>query len=398
MYYIFLSDGGLMNKNLQLKNYNLIINSIYYNCFIPLLIDSFCEFYGDNYREKIDGTIKEILLARCDFFNLLSHRQQKKCIKRIAFKEQQLLKKIQSVFPEIQNLNTLALSNDQIQSIVSNHSSLSFDDFILLKRYILESAYYKSLYHLTHHHGKEDPLLVGTNFSLEEDSTEIDELVKNLIHKIKPPKTDFAYTFIGIDCISFISTQGYGIPLHALIHEINHLLSRETVILSTDNLNIVTKGISEDPTTDLIYEMINDYMADEVEEIFNKKIKEHSYEYLTYIFQDESSFLGTYPIIDQVSKQTILQFYKSEQDIIKSSLIQGEGRKIYKIVGGNFYHQLNDKYHFIYRELKQDFSNFSLLQNQYSSFFETSQSILEKRVAQYVSYEKDMAKYKKFPK
>lgn len=384
-----------MDLEFELKMYNEFWNAIYYK-IEPLLIDSFIEFYGDEHRTKIEKLFEELLVVRCDYLDKFDSEEKIQYIKNLEDQEAECINKVSNVIYQGENVNLFELSEKEISDLLSKDHSLSFDDFINAKRSIIESIYKKCVLSLSEKVPENQFVLVGTNVVDEESFEDIRPIIENFIRNKGLNANEMGYALLGIDILSLIQIRGYGIPIHTIIHEINHLLSRSSIASNQDTqLNIIASGIDCNPSKDLIYEIINDHMADEIEAIFNRKLKECGFEFYSYIFPQKTEMKSIYPVLDNVCNQVILNFYTSAKDLIKDSLIRGEGRRIYKIVGKEFYDKINSKYHRVLSVMRNNPGQSVILGDQFSQKFCSYQAILEERLIEYYQYEEGIKQYKK---
>lgn len=382
-----------MDLEFELKMYNEFWNAIYYK-IEPLLIDSFIEFYSEEHKSKIEKLFEELLIVRCDYLGKLDSEEKNEYIKNLEDQEAEYINKVSDVIYQGENVNLLELSEKEILDLLSKDYSLSFDDFINAKRSIMESIYQKCVLLLSEGVPEDQFVLVGTNIVDEESFEEMKPIIENLIQKIRLNTKEIGNALLGIDTISLIQIRGYGIPVHTIIHEVNHLLSRSSLAYNPDTqFNIIASGIDCISSKDLIYEIINDYMADEIEAIFNRKLRECRMEFYSYIFPQKESSI--YPVLDNTCNQVILNFYHSTKKLVKNSIIRGEGRRIYKIIGGNLYDEMNSKYHHVLDVMRSNPGHPVILDNNFSQKFYSYQSILEKRLIEYYQYEEEMKKYNK---
>lgn len=386
-----------MDLEFELKMYNEFWNAFYYK-LEPLLIDSFIEFYGkeQEHRFKIEKLFEELLIVRCDYIGTLNQEEKSKYIKFFENQEEEYINKVSNIIYQGENVSLFELSENEILDLLSKDKSLSLEDFINAKRSIMESIYQKCILKMAEKSSNNQFVVVGINTTDEDHFENIKPNIESFIRKKGLDKDRVGYALLGIDILSFIQIRGYGIPIHTIIHEVNHLLSRSSLAFNPEtNLNIVSSGIDHHPSKDLIYEMINDYMANEIEAIFNRKFKECELDFCSYIFPSKTEAKSIYPILDSVCNQVILDFYTSTKELIKDSIIRGEGRKIYKIVGSSLYDKMNSKYHRVIEIMRNNPGQNIMLDNNFSQKFYSYQSILNEHLIEYYQYEEQMKKYKK---
>jgi len=314
----------------------------------------------------------------------------------IKNQEEKYIDKVSNVIYQGEEVYLFELSEKEILDLLSKNHSLSFDDFINAKRSVMESIYQKCILSLSEKSSEKQFVLVGVNTTDEEHFEDIKPIIESFIRKKGLNENELGYALLGIDILSFIQIRGYGIPIHTIIHEANHLLSRSSLIFNpSTNLNIVSSGISYNASKDLIYEMINDLMADEIEEIFMRKFKECKLEFCSYIFPPSSAPKSIYPILDNICNHVVLDFYSSEKDLIKDSIIRGEGRKIYKIIGNKFYDEINSKYQCVIDAMRKNPGSPILLDDKFSQKFNSYKTLLKECFQNYYQYEEQMKQYRK---
>ena len=175
-----------------------------------------------------------------------------------------------------------------------------------------------------------------------------------------------------------IKLEDDGMNLQTLIHEINHYLVKEHIAYEYTDLNSIKsyKTISSTSNVisiskDIINEIINDYMAKDILNIYlrlthkkNPFIKETNTPYLGYIH------------FDKLSGNTIKKIYTIMAPIIKTSLIEHNGPKLEKIINttnASTYINLNNIYLTIINEkykLRENLdinSVIKILENKYAN-------------------------------
>ena len=141
--------------------------------------------------------------------------------------------------------------------------------------------------------------------------------------------------------------NGFGINIHTLIHEINHMLSKE-LILYDENSNTFESRYGFRNEGDLFYEIINDYMS---KEIYNKFNFNKVYDFNFVIDRDiDSSYLD----VDNVCDGFVKKIYIEYKDYLKTMLINGDGSKFIKILGKKNYVKIN----FMLECIRDDIKNF----------------------------------------
>lgn len=375
--------------------YNDIVNSIYKEHIQPLLIESFVEFYGEQARMQIENLFGDLIILRREYVNLLKPNAKeyidyfRKIRNDTFFRISRTLSKEQKVSP-------YDFSSQEIHHIVSMYPSLIMDDFITLKKATLEATYYQGVSFLIKHNPNQFSVFVGTNLSCTLDAKELSDKIVKFTNLENDGEWTRGYMIPGLDHFPIVQLFGQGIPLHTLIHEVNHLLNKKTLLQFEDRPNIVSSGISP-IFPDLIYEIINDYMTDEIQKIFSNKMIESEQELYSYILSDCASNMRFYTLIDYTCNGKIQNFYQSAHDLIKECIIQGEGKKIYKIIGSDVYEKINKRFLHVANCIKENPNlRFSLDYN-LSAEFDSYETILNNRLDEYYQYEKTIGSYRTFP-
>ncbi|MDE5586976.1 MAG: hypothetical protein K2I72_01235, partial [Bacilli bacterium] len=303
--------------------YNKIIESFYTNYVQDCLIQSFIEYYGENWERKIQSLFSSLIIARCDYSGTLTESQRKQEMDHLKRLHQKEFDKV-SKHLNSGNRSLFQMSNQEIEELVSKNSELSQEQFIDLKYSAMKLIYLEEVLKLCEKSPDEKIILVGFN-GVEDDGKDLcREILLNYLHSQKINTTEDGYTFINIDIISLVACYGYGIPLRTIIHEANHLLSREAIAIRSDNQKrILARCISDPVESDFIYEIINDYMTDDIEAIFYRRWKEKNLQCYDYLFQKVSREKSLYLQMDTTYLKIIQQFYHAGKEIIKNSLISG---------------------------------------------------------------------------
>lgn len=136
-----------------------------------------------------------------------------------------------------------------------------------------------------------------------------------------------------------------------IIHEINHLISKEKlVILCDDEMKVVGEvecfGIDPSRSIDFIDEIINEFMTRDILDIFINLCDDRT---KSNILLDYSDYC-VYPKIDQASFGVVSSIYEVLKSDIKCSLVTGMGKRIKKIIGEDNYNDLNN---FLYRNYEK---------------------------------------------
>jgi len=375
----------------QFYIYNQKIHFLYETYVKETLIESFIEFYGIEYQEKIRNICNNLITVR------LNHRATDELRRKKINQCQENLKQSTSKLSSMLSMNEESLRNlsdQQFQELVSSHL-LSWNDVTYFKRSQFQADYYQNVISLHKQLPKESILLIGSDI-LEEGSLERKKIKKQellyFIHSFK-----WSPTMGGLTC--YLDTDfflvflfGYGICITTLIHEINHQLSREIIAILEEEpcRNIITHSISRQPN-DYVYEILNEYMTMDIKTIFFEKWKQKDLQCYDYLFADKTR--SVYLDVDASYGHVIQDFYHSAKNLIKNSLIQGEGNKIERIINTEFYQTLNKELSSIATQLKQSPPpDDAILEGKDWQVYEGSRKLLKTKLNEYHQYERELKK------
>ncbi|MCI8588138.1 MAG: hypothetical protein HFG40_00625 [Bacilli bacterium] len=377
--------------------YNSIVNAIYIGHIQPLLIESFVEFYGEQARIQIEKLFDDLIILRREYTNFLkpNTREYMDYFRKVR---SDTFSRISHTLPKGREFDPYRFSSQEVHQIVSRFPSLVMDDFITWKHAILMVIYYQVVSPLAKRNSNSTSLFVGTNLSCISEAKKLSDRIAEIFDSKNRDISVGGYVIPKIDCSSIVQLFGYGIPLHILIHEVNHLLHRKTILQMEDQLfNVVSFGISP-KSPDFIYEIINDYMAEDIQKIFFRRMRESSQELYSYILSDQSIDINLYTYIDSICMDKIRNFYQLAPDLIKECLLQGEGQKLYKIIGSDVYDKINKKFSFVADCIRKNpdakFSLHHSLEVDIASY----ETILNDRLDEYYQYEKTIGAYRTFPR
>lgn len=391
-----------MSTDPSLQLYNKILNSVYWTKVSPIMIESFVEFYKEENRIKIQDLFEKVVFIRSDHIRRMTEEERLDRLKYVEEKEKIMLEKIAPILQKEPQLSLFDLTNQKLSEILSRYKSITLEDFMNAKRAILENEYYHSISRLLKNSDEEGPIVVGTNMIQEinhQTTTTVLKKIENSKIKKRLDTTTQGLAIMSVDFISLILMYGYGLPIHTIIHEINHLLSRETLAMTERRgRNIMSYGITDLYDVDWIYEIINDYMADEIEKIFNRKMKESGFVLCSYTFADPSEHHGIYPRIDRICNNMLQNFYESSKELCKDCLIKGEGRKLYKIIEPKLYEKLVKTFSYVANTIQEEPDASYFLDEQFSDRLLNDSISLREHLEAYYQYEREMKKYRKIGK
>lgn len=239
----------------------------------PYLIDAFVKYYGEEHRYKIENLINNLTII------FASHN-----IGSASFKERALKYKDSSIKKEY----------------YENLSSIKSDKNSIIISYVGE---------------------VPEKLRLEVENYD--------------DKYALGYADIGSYDKSILVTFGYGIDVETLIHEMNHLLTKDILAINRENGELI-KSYGFNNEGDFVYEIINDYMTLDIMNDFKELLPKDIFGNLLLTFKTSSGYTN----LDDVLGNPIKEMYLFK-DIIKSSLINKDGSKIRNILGKENYCNIN---------------------------------------------------------
>ncbi len=373
--------------------YNKIIESFYTNYVQDCLIQSFIEYYGEHWKGKIESLFSNLIIARCDYSGTLTEFQKRQEMDYLKKLHQKDFREI-SKYLDFNKKSLFQMENKEIEELISKNSELSWNLFIDVKYYAMKLIYLEEVFKLCEKYPDEKIILVGSNGIDDDEKDACKKLLLNYLHLGKVDTSESGHTFINTDVISLIVCFGYGIPLRTIIHEANHLLSRETIAICSDNQkHILARGISDSVESDFIYEIINDYMTDDIEDIFYRRWNEKNLQFYNYLFQKVNNEKSLYHQMDTTYLNIVRQFYYAGREIIKGSLISGEGRRIEKIITKDLYLSLNKEFLSLFDFMNEYQKEIVILDSEDKKLFQSCGILLLERLNRYRHYEETMTTY-----
>lgn len=391
---IILNDKDILSNYLAYfyQEFNKTLND---------LKKAFSIYYGQKYSIQINNSLNNLVV----FFasnNIPDSKLNTKLLqyrKNVEILSQSLIEKYSLTEKDLLNLKDLK-------------SKISLIEFNKLKTNILNYSFY-----LWIKNNKEDSdnlgIILGQNKQLPayitpKNAERITKQIKNISTttdgfsaelKCLNVRTPKIFDYI---CIKL---EDDGMNLQTLIHEINHYLVKEHIAYEYTDLNSIKsyKTISSTSNVisiskDIINEIINDYMAKDILNIYlrlthkkNPFIKETNTPYLGYIH------------LDKLSGNTIKKIYTIMGPIIKTSLIEHNGPKLEKIINtkdASTYINLNNIYLTIINEkykLRENLdinSVIKILENKYDNKTNKFYEAIKQSYIEYLMYTNNLEKIK----
>ena len=361
----------------------------------------FSIYYGQKYSTQINNSLDNLVV----FFasnNIPDSKLNTKLLqyrKNVEILSQSLIEKYSLTEKDLLNLKDLK-------------SKISLIEFNKFKTNILNYSFY-----LWIKNNKEDSdnlgIILGQNKQLPANITP--KNTERITKQIKNISTTTDGFSTELKCLNVrtpkifdyicIKLEDDGMNLQTLIHEINHYLVKEHIAYEYTDLNSIKsyKTISSTSNVisiskDIINEIINDYMAKDILNIYlrlthpkNPFIKETNTPYLGYIH------------FDKLSGNTIKKIYTIMAPIIKTSLIEHNGPKLEKIINttdASTYINLNNIYLTIINEkykLRENLdinSVIKILENKYANKTNKFYKAIKQSYIEYLMYTNNLEKIK----
>lgn len=391
---IILNDKDILSNYLAYfyQEFNKTLND---------LKKAFSIYYGQKYSTQINNSLDNLVV----FFasnNIPDSKLNTKLLqyrKNVEILSQSLIEKYSLTEKDLLNLKDLK-------------SKISLKEFNKFKTNILNYSFY-----LWIKNNKEDSdnlgIILGQNKQLPANITP--KNTERITKQIKNISTTTDGFSTELKCLNVrtpkifdyicIKLEDDGMNLQTLIHEINHYLVKEHIAYEYTDLNSIKsyKTISSTSNVisiskDIINEIINDYMAKDILNIYlrlthpkNPFIKETNTPYLGYIH------------FDKLSGNTIKKIYTIMAPIIKTSLIEHNGPKLEKIINttdASTYINLNNIYLTIINEkykLRENLdinSVIKILENKYANKTNKFYEDIKESYIKYLMYTNNLEKIK----
>lgn len=337
------------------KEWSRKIDEAYCSIKKPLIM-AFTEFYGIEYSEKITNVINNLTIMKMclNYSKEELIRKKNKILNRLN----QLVKKIaRSMNLQCDDIDSIVIasrlescSKEEIKRLCRVYPKLDKDiinDVIRLK---VQYEYY-SLALNEKINETDSSIFLGIN---DENLTDVDKSKLNRqVQNGNRNSVLEAYHFLYVPVIAI---KLPGINIHAIIHEINHLL-RKKVALNlpiNDDLDVHDKwyGVnSYSSTKDLFYEIVNDIMATNIFEVFKKYYKEDN-----YIIENKICD-SYYLFLDSITKGVVSGIYNNNKEIIKSIFIESGGDEFIDIINLKNYSDINEILVRVYCDTSKMFEN-----------------------------------------
>ena len=391
---IILNDKDILSNYLAYfyQEFNKTLND---------LKKAFSIYYGQKYSTQINNSLNNLVV----FFasnNIPDSKLNTKLLqyrKNVEILSQSLIEKYSLTEKDLLNLKDLK-------------SKISLIEFNKFKTNILNYSFY-----LWIKNNKEDSdnlgIILGQNKQLPayitpKNTERITKQIKNISTTTDGFSTELKCLNVRTPKIFdyiCIKLEDDGMNLQTLIHEINHYLVKEHIAYEYTDLNSIKsyKTISSTSNVisiskDIINEIINDYMAKDILNIYlrlthpkNPFIKETNTPYLGYIH------------FDKLSGNTIKKIYTIMAPIIKTSLIEHNGPKLEKIINTtdtSTYINLNNIYLTIINEkykLRENLdinSVIKILENKYANKTNKFYKTIKQSYIEYLMYTNNLEKIK----
>lgn len=365
-----------------------MIDSIYYNEIMNELLNdiksylkpAFTLFYGNNHKEKIDRVIDELVVIRtAPNLTIEELEQQKTRIKNnldISLDKLAQDMNLKRGNIDINDVTSLILKfqEDDISTLILKHPNVRIEEINKIKKLEMLRKYYNILQQ-TKTNNEDSVVFIGA--SIEKISDEAKAILKYIKKTEKRIARGMSYTICDVPTIEL---RHYGLDIVCLIHEINHLISKEILMYygNDDNSNLESYWFfGTQRRGDLIYEIINTYMTLSIYKIFLKLYP--NYKKYNYLIVDKTK--NGYIQLDEKLGFPTKELYIQYNKILRDLLIQGEGYKFRKIVGEDNYDMYNK---YIQEYLDSKFNN-----NDYENIIHDLKNEMKLSIKEYEDYNRE---------
>jgi len=319
-----------------------------YGSIKVFLIQAFTEYYGDEYRDKIEYVINNLVIMKmCPNFSTEDFEKENN---KILIELAGLIKKLSTLVGVDTNKIITMLEKNSADNFIKIFMAYPKSNLEMLRSIVKLNIKYQ-YYRMSLHekiNNEDTSILLGRNDKNLSDSekSKLDRQVK----KGKKESVLEAYHFMYYPAIGL--KQSY-INIHSLIHEINHLLREKVELLLPINNGLDKRdkwyGVNcYNSSNDLFYEIINDLMAKEIFYIFNKYYRNKN----NYLLENEISN-SKYLAINDRTEHIIENIYKSNKDRIKKILIDVGGDEFVFAIGLKNYGEFNKKIESVYNNISK---------------------------------------------
>lgn len=274
------------------------------------LREAFIEYYGEENIGRINNVFDKltfIYITKNSETNILLDKKRKRKAEYLSLVEQYIEKSVTNL-KEIEiidyALSVRAKNTKKLFDFRQKFIKYSFLEYVCSKK---KNEVNESIY-------------LSSNKKMIDD--ELVTFSEKLINSGAYPDVlaDYGY-------LTFIKIQNGQIPLHDLVHEINHHLQKESFykLVYDDGVEktYTRKGITND-SQDMIEELLNDYISKDVLNIYLKKFGDDSY----VSKRCESGYF----VIDEVCGYPVKKIYELLLDVIRKNLINGNAGIVKEII------------------------------------------------------------------
>lgn len=324
----------LMKKNRKrcnmsfLEQYNEKLNYVWNYILKEECIKAFVRFYGKEYEYKIRNVIENLIIVwlkpnKKNNSKELIHE----CFENLKKEAKNILNQLNiccrnddGVVNQVEGF--IKKGNNFFENLIrETNGTVTLDDLLLLKKYWYQYQYYKEL------ENHSNLLITGRNV----DTSKYDSLISSCWDE-----SFLGGTFLNLNECFLCAFSGYGINLGSLIHEINHLLSRELLAVNTEKGNTISHFGFLKNSYDFFYEVINDYITLDILQDINVRLG-RDFDYLL----KRDGYSTAYLNVDSVCLNFVQKVYYCAKDLISKSLIEGNGNKFVKVIGYDNYNNVN---------------------------------------------------------
>lgn len=322
-----------------------------YNSIKEPLILAFTEFYGKEYQDTIRFVVENLVIIK--LCKNLSNEELDSRRKDSLHKLNKVVKDIAiSMGFNFNNIDSLKVmdrlercSRNQIKRLRDNYPKL--DEQQVIKAIRLKTIY--DYYNISLKEKINDtfPVIVlGVNdakLTKYETARIVESLFSEKGRGMASAYTSFLYPIIDI--------RGPVLDIHALIHEINHLLKKKVELdipinSDLDKRDRIYGTNNYYKTNDLFYEFINEFMAKDIHNIFNKYYEEND----NYILVNSSAD-NDYLVLNQLTNGIVEKIYIRFKEVIKKILIEDGKDKFIEIIDLKKYSRVSGRLKLMYYDV-----------------------------------------------
>lgn len=263
------------------------------------LIDSFVDYYGEQYREVITEKYNNIVFVYY-ISNFLIFYILEKSLQKLKIGEK-----------------------------------VEYGDILGLCLHLYESGTYKNYLTADNFKQQNIKLLIKKMIGISDETILNDsKLFMSILYMINRKQSDDPYEYnIAFEDMTSLNTiialPIYSIDDKSLIHEINHAICTNIIGISENNQHLIQCGlnVSDEPNTNEIMELVNDAQAKKIYDIFKNKYHGNIFLSLTNDSIDKEAEQNKYSVIKL--------FFETFENELKEACISGNLNILFNKLGSH---------------------------------------------------------------